>query len=233
MSDAMLAPQVVSVLELEGVSLRKKKEPFSLEIGLGELVFFECESEDVIPDLWSVFLGVDDPEGGCVYFGGVNWREMTGDELEANRLSVGCVYMGSGKYESNWLDNLDIDENVVLAQSMNPEYTQAELDAHLGELLKHFGLKELSDRRPVRVSAKESMRAQWIRAFLPKSLKLLILERPTQGMPMNAVRKLIEKVSEVRESGAAVLWIDVRRSEEEREAISPSMYFDELPAGLR
>ena len=233
MSEATIAPRVVPVMELEGVALRKMKDPFSLVIKSGELVFFECDREDVIPDLWSVFLGVDDPEIGSVHFDGVNWREMEDAQLEANRLSSGCVYTGSGKYESTWLDNLDIDENVVLAQSMNPAYTQAELDTRLGELLKYFGLNELPGRRPVKVSAKESMRAQWVRAFLPKSLKLLILEKPTLGMPMNAVRKLIEKVSEVRETGTAVLWIDVRREEEEMSAISPSMYFDELPVGLR
>lgn len=231
-SSPISVTEKVPILGLEDISLRRERDSFSLDVFPGELVFFECSRKFHLPDLVRVFVGLEEPVKGSVQFQGTAWDAMFENEKEASRFSVGCVFSDSDKYESQWLDNLDVDENVLLAQMMNPLYSASELDERLGDLLDHFGLKNLPGRRPVEVSAKESMRAQWIRAFLPKPLKLLILERPTFGVPGNAVEKLMTRVAQVREEGAAVLWIDVGLPEQERAALSPSQYFEELPPAL-
>jgi len=220
------------VLELDGISVEPGNDPFSLQIYPGELVLFECAENFPIPDLWDVFVGLDQPALGKVSFGGKAWEDMPEEEKEANRLSVGCVFSAGDKYESQWLDNLDIDENVVLAQSMNPACPSAEWEGRLAELLRHFEMEELSGKRPNQVSPAESMRAQWIRAFLPKPLRLLILERPDYGLPVGLDMKLVDRMMAARESGTAVLWIDLRRSDAERSALGPTKHFTHLPSGL-
>ncbi len=220
------------MLALDGVSLRKERDSFSLEIFPGDLVFLECPRNRPLPDLWAISVGLEEPVKGVIRFGGMAWEAMEEEEKEACRLSVGCVFSVSDKYESKWLDNLDVDENVVLAQLMNPSYTLGEMNERLADLLAHFGLKKLPGRRPLDVSARESMRAQWIRAFLPKPLKLLILERPTFGVSGNAVEKLMSRVKQVRDEGTAVFWIDVALSESEMTTLSPSKHIDELPVAL-
>jgi len=220
------------VLALEEISLCEGSDRFSLEVFPGELVLFECARNKPIPDLWDVFVGLEEPMEGSVRFDGMRWMEMPEKLKEANRLCVGCVFAGSDKYESQWLDNLDIDENVVLAQSMNPAYSSRETDARLAVLMKHFDVTELPGKRPMRVSVKESMKAQWIRAFLPGELKLLILERPTYGMPTSSIERLEDRVAQVRDRGTAVLWIDVVKPESERKALAPSKHFEALPDAL-
>ncbi len=220
------------VLALEEISLREGSDRFSLEVFPGELILFECARNRPIPDLWAVFIGLEKPLEGSVRFDGVRWTEMPECLKEANRLCVGCVFTSSDKYESQWLDNLDIDENVVLAQSMNPAFSSVETDERLAVLMEHFDLNELPGKRPMKVSVKESMKAQWIRAFLPGELKLLILERPTYEMPTSSIEKLVDRVAQVRDRGTAVLWIDVVRPESERIDLTPSKHFEKLPNAL-
>ncbi len=221
------------VLELEEVSTNDGSEVFSLELGEGDLLLFNCDRGLRIPDVWDLFVGMDAPCCGGIRFCGELWEEMSAKQQEAQRLKVGCVFTGSNKYEAPWLENLDIDENVRLAQSMNPARSETGLQKRIDSLLDDFGMSEIPGVRPAAVGRIDSMKSQWIRAFLPDPLRLLILERPIYGMSSDDSNRFLNRVNRAREEEkTAVVWIDVALSSSEVERLNPTQEFTNLPACL-
>jgi len=218
-------------LRFDQVSMNGKKVPrFDLSLNGGDLIVFELSNSEAANDIPGLASGVTPPRIGEIFCCGKNWQELHDDAAIELRLQIGQVY--NSTFRASWIENLDIDENVYLAQQMAGGVTQQELADRALALARSFGMDSLPHARRSYVSRKDLMRAQWVRAFLPDPLKLLILERPTLGMESDSVSLLVSQINKVRRAGTAVLWLDNSPGKAEYDQLSPTELISPTPPAL-
>ena len=179
-------------------------------------------------DLGDLALGLQAPRQGRVFFGGEDWSGMDPREAERRRRRVGRVFAPRGR--AAWIENLDVEENVMLAQLFNEGSTWEAVRERAEDLARRFGLDGLPTSRPSATPAPDLMAAQWVRAFLPDPLRLLILELPEAAVPEGKAGLLNGEVKRVLDEGTAVIWID--GSAAELDGLEPDRHFGEVPEAL-
>jgi len=220
-----------ATLRFDQVSVRGKKAPrFDLSLDSGDLVAFEISNSEAAGDIPGLACGVTSPRSGEVVFCKNNWRDLHEDSAAELRLQVGQVF--NSTFRASWIENLDIDENIFLGQQMAGKATQQELVDRAIILANAFGMESLPRTRRSNVARKDLMRSQWVRAFLPDPLKLLILERPTLGMDAESINLLFAQIAKVRRTGTAVLWLDNPLSDADYEQLSPTELITPTPPAL-
>lgn len=150
--------------------------------------------------------GLVGPDSGRVTFLGEDWREMSPGHSAECRGRIGRVF------ETNaWISNLDVDENITLAQRHHSRRPEEEIAVEAGVLAAQFGLTGLPRGRPAVVRRADLRRAEWVRAFMGAPT-LLLLENPTKDVSMESLPGLIRAVKAACSRGAAAIWMtdDVR-----------------------
>ncbi len=203
---------------------------FDLDLFPGEMAVFCCDDQDQLPDVANLATGLVQPSQGQVFFRGQCWTEMEGPDLLAARSEVGRVF--SPRHGASWVQNLDVDENVMVAHFFRPDLTAAAVLERTSRVMEQLSLKNLPRGRPAVTADEDLTRAQWVRAFLPQPLRLLILERPGFGLIPEQLAPLVRQVGRVREEGAAVLWIDFHDDALKSANIEPTHEFSQLPEAL-
>jgi ABC-type uncharacterized transport system ATPase subunit len=198
-----------TVLTCDGLSTSLDPEAgsFALTVRPGECVVFAGVEADSVHHLGDLFLGLQAPARGRVTFGGQDWQTMDPREAEHGRRQIGRVVATPGR--AAWLQNLDVEENVYLARQFEPGVSTAGLRQRAQTFCHLFGLEALPTTRPAATSSDLLMRAQWVRAFLPEPLRLLVLEAPDWGARKESSGRLREQVRRARGAGTAVIWIDL------------------------
>jgi ABC-type uncharacterized transport system ATPase subunit len=197
------------VFACEGLSTGGDAEAggFDLALRAGDCVVFAGLDAESLPHLGDLFLGLQAPARGRVMVWGADWQTMDPREVEHRRRQIGRVLAAPGR--AAWLQNLDVEENVYLASHFEPMVSQGSLRQRARDLCGVFGLEGLPVTRPSETSSDVLMLAQWVRAFLPEPLRILVLEAPDRGGGKNAPGRLREQVRLARESGTAVIWMDL------------------------
>ena len=220
-----------ATLRFDQVSTGGKKSPrFDVSLNRGELIVFEMSNSEAVNDIPGLASGVTPPRSGEVFFCGKNWTELHDDAAVQMRLQIGQVY--NSTFRASWIENLDIDENIFLAQQMAGRVAQEALAERASELARAFAMDSLPGTRRSNVARKDLMRSQWVRAFLPDPLRLLVLERPTLGMDTDSVQLLFTQIGKVRRTGTSVLWLDNPLSAAEYEQLSPTKLISPTPPAL-
>ena len=145
--------------------------------------------------------GLIEPDAGLVTFLGEDWRAMTPNRSAEQRGKIGRVFETHA-----WISNLDVDENITLAQRHHTARPESEIAAEAGALAAQFGLGEVPRGRPAVVRRSDLRRAEWVRAFIGEP-RLVILENPTKDVHADALGGLVGAVKAARGRGAAVLWM--------------------------
>ncbi len=223
-----------SILRFEGVRLNPGLEPkaktFDFELRAGEIALFCSDSKSKPPEIANLAMGIHRPAEGSISFRQQNWAEIEAPEMLHLRCQIGRVFAPRGV--ASWVQNLDVDENVMVAQFFRPGQTSLDVLERTNRLAGRFGFKHLPQGRPSTTSAEELTRAQWVRAFLPVPLRLLILERPGFRLSSSELQPLIRQINEVRNEGTAVLWIDFQGEFQEHEELQIDHRFEKLPKAL-
>ena len=81
----------------------------------------------------------------------------------------------------------------------------ARLEAETQAMIERLGLRGVADRRAKGYSQGERLKVSLARALIHKP-KTVILDEPTNGLDVNAVRMLRELIRELRASGCCVLF---------------------------
>lgn len=173
----------------------------SARFGPGTLTLIQMEPGNEQLPLTDLATGLLCPAEGRVLFQGEAWTEMPPEQVGQRRAQIGRVFDGHG-----WISNLNVNENVTLAQRHHTRRPDAEILAEAEALARAFGLNELPKIRPALVAPRDLRRAEWIRGFLGRPL-LVLLERPMKGMPLEHLPRLISAVKETMARGAALLWL--------------------------
>jgi phospholipid/cholesterol/gamma-HCH transport system ATP-binding protein len=196
-----------SILRFENVSLTAQppyaqdlaEVSFELHAGEAQLVLTGLLPEGL--PLADLAAGLVAPDTGQVRYAGEDWQELHPDEAAAARGRTGRIFEKRG-----WISNLDVDENITLAQRHHTTRPLAEIEAEALTLAREFGFEDLPRVRPALLRSGELRRAAWIRALLG-SPALLLLEHPLRDLPAAAGVPFVAAVQAACARGAAALWI--------------------------
>jgi len=196
-----------AILEFKDVTLHAgslrttgiREVTFSL--GRGDIALVEVEEGREHIPLAPLAQGLLTPDSGQVYFGGECWEAMGPGQQSMMRGRIRRVFEHYG-----WVTNLDVMENMCLAESHNTERPLEDIQQEIRALGRRFGIEEIPEARPTRVHSLVLRKLEWVRAFLGAP-DLIILERPFWGAPKADAARLVEAVCEAAKRGVSVLWI--------------------------
>lgn len=196
----------------------------SVRLAPGTLTIIQVEPSNAQLPFADLATGLLDPAEGRVLFQGQAWNAMPPEQALYWRAQIGRVFEGHG-----WISNLNVNENVTLAQRHHTRRPDAEILAEAKALARAFGLGELPKTRPALVTTQDLRRAEWIRGFLGQP-RLILLERPMQGVPPEYLPLLIGAVHKACTKQAAVLWLTDSGLQDKPDPVTPHW---ELPPTTR
>ncbi|MFT5154567.1 MAG: ABC-type ATPase involved in cell division, partial [Planctomycetota bacterium] len=179
-------------VHLEGIDLRLRA---------GELALIEARrglADLLVP---AASCGMLRPQSGRVLYEGVDWSERSAANAVSTRHGIGQVFEGT-----EWLSNLNVDENILLSACHHTDRAEADLIAEAHAIAARFGIQQLTSLRPNLVTPEELRVYAIVRAFLDTP-KLVVLARPLRGVVRAYSGALMDLVRESCQSGTAVLWI--------------------------
>jgi phospholipid/cholesterol/gamma-HCH transport system ATP-binding protein len=171
-----------------------------LSLAPGALVVVLLEKEQVHVPLADAAEGLVSPVQGTITFLGEDWQTMAANRVAAQRGRIGRVFEGE-----SWLGDLDVDQNITLAQRHHTRRPVTEIEQEATQLCRVFGLGGLLGGRPSNARWQDLQKAACVRAFLGAPI-LILLENPTVGIYADVIAPLIDTVRRARQRGAAVLW---------------------------
>ena len=217
-------PDATPILEFTGVTVEADATydsgvwNVSLRLMPGEMALVRMERGSLRLPLADAAQGLTDLAEGAVTFLGRDWRDVPPAEADRRRGRIGRVFdEGAG---SGWLSNLDVDENVMLAQRHHTARPRKEIADEAARLAQMFKLPGLPRGRPAHARPHDLARAGLVRAVLGHP-DLLILERPTQGYP-ELLPPIVNVVRAARLRGAAVLWTTAEAAEWTNPGLRPT-----------
>ncbi|HAV63054.1 MAG TPA: hypothetical protein DCY13_11900 [Verrucomicrobiales bacterium] len=194
------------VLEFENVTLEaaERSESALLDVGFqlqaGELLLVLLDREHLHVSLGDAACGLLTPSSGVVRFTGEDWASLRADEAADQRGRIRWLFD-----EESWVANLDMDENLTLAERHHTPRAPDELREEATELAQRFGLPGLPLGSPDRFPRQDLRKAACVRAFMGRAA-LIFLERPTKDIYAEVMSPLANAVYEARRRGAAVVW---------------------------
>lgn len=141
------------------------------------------------------------PGEGVVAVCGEEWRALSVPATYALRARIGRV--GPSMH---WIQNLNVDENVLLARLDHSQRTEPELRAQAQALAQQLGLDAVPRSRPHDTAPADLLASAAVRAFLGAP-DLVVIE-PLPGDASDALRTGLAEVGrEATARGATVLWL--------------------------
>lgn len=194
-------------LMLRGVDLRPGEDgdtplkALDLTLGIGEMVIVQAEPDRPRLPLADAILGLSTPDAGEILVDGTYWARLSPRQATHLRSQIGRVFD-----QDRWLSGRTLEENVYLAAEYHQQMTLRQMQEEAHRLSQMFGLSELPDIIPSHATPGVRQKVAWIRALLGPR-RLLILERPLKGVSSDDARALGMALGQLREQGAAVVWI--------------------------
>ena len=173
----------------------------TFKLGSGDLAIVLLEKEHARLPLADLAVGIVIPNQGRVKLHNSNWSDMSPGISSNNRGHIGRVFEGNP-----WIDDLEVNQSIMLAQLHHTSRSFDELARQAAELSRVFGLPGLPFHFPSTFRGKDLARAACVRAFMGEP-DLLVLERPTKGVYPEILPSLLNMLRRVRDRGAAVLWL--------------------------
>ena len=182
-----------------GTSQMSGLREVSFTLGRGEIAIVDLEEGREHTPLASLAQGLVAPDSGQVYFKGEDWTAMRASRLSVQRGLIRRVFEHYG-----WISNLDVIENIGLAEGYHSGRSREEIDLEIVTLAKRFGIDRIPEARPARVHSMILRKLEWVRACVGTP-DLILLERPLFGAPKADAPGLIQAVCEASRRGVAVL----------------------------
>jgi phospholipid/cholesterol/gamma-HCH transport system ATP-binding protein len=173
----------------------------TFELGRGNLFLLRMERENERLPLADAMQGLVEVTSGSVSFMGEKWNDLPTDVAAAQRGRIGRLFDDEG-----WISDLDVEENILLAQLHHTKRSEAEIIEEALGWACIFGLPGLPRGRADKVRRWDLRKAACIRAFLGEP-KLIIIEQPVRGLYADLIAPLLIAVQSARRRGAAALWM--------------------------
>ena len=172
----------------------------SFALNPGDLLLVRIERENERLPLADATEGLAPPAQGTVSFLGADWQSLSADHAAAHRGKIGRLFDDEG-----WVSDIDVDENIMLAQRHHTQRTDDDIVDEALKLARMFGLPGLPRGRPGGMRRWDLRKAACIRAFLGQPT-LIIIEQPVRGVYADFMAPLLNAVQCARARGAAILW---------------------------
>lgn len=197
-----------AILEFRDVSFAEQPpyesglSAVSLSLAPGELLLVRAPEGRPVTPLADAASGLLDLDAGEIIFDNKSWAARSAGEAASKRGLIGRVFE-----RSDWLSNLDVDENITLAQRYHKRRDPAEVLEEARALAREVGLGEIPPGRPAQVERMALLKSQWVRALMGRP-KLLLLERPVSDLPPTDIAAFVAALNLRRErDGVGILWI--------------------------
>ena len=169
----------------------------NLTIKPGEMAIIVPQFHQRHQPLADLANGLIAPDSGQVLFGGKDWQAVGPDELAAMRDQIGRVFL-----QHPWLSNLDMDENITLAERYHTGGDKRKIYARAEDLAHELGFAELPTCRPAWLNRGQSQVAQLVRSLMGEKV-LFILEYADEGVDGEVLQKFQKQL--LARTGAAFL----------------------------
>lgn len=181
-----------------GTNVFTAVEPCSLTLPAGRLTVIGGRSGSGKSTLLNMLAGILTPENGRVFYDGKDIYAMPDSDLSAFRGgNIGYIPQGRSAVSS-----LTVLENILLPLTLCREEGK---DRAL-ELMRRFGIQELRDVLPEKLSGGELRRMAIARAMM-RSPKVLFADEPTGDLDDDNTRTVFRTLREIAEAGTAVLTV--------------------------
>ncbi|MEO8018285.1 MAG: ATP-binding cassette domain-containing protein [Pseudomonadota bacterium] len=135
------------------------------------------------------------PEAGDAFIDGTS---VTADPLAA-RKAIGVLSHGAGVY-----NNLTARENIAYFGELHG-LTRTDREARAAELIEMLDMQSFADRRAKGFSQGQKLKTALARALVHRPRNVL-LDEPTNGLDVMAVRNLRKLLGQLRDAGHCVLF---------------------------
>ena len=150
--------------------------------------------------LLKILSGMVTPTRGQVLINGQSVHEMTFEEFLPFRANIGYGFSNFGL-----LMNRTLKENLMLPLLYHREWSLADCDRVVGEMVEEFGAHRYVDSRPSDVPVSLQKLTLVLRAFV-RSPEFVILDDPMGGLGEDTARRLLSFILKRSErDGAAVV----------------------------
>jgi len=177
----------------EGGSETKVLRGMSFEIMAGETVLIFGPSGSGKSTLLNIINGLEKPTSGDVIIDGVNIGLMD-DSAKAvfHQQKIGMVFQAY-----NLIPSLSVLQNITLPM-MFARMPKSEREKRAKELLKAFGLSELTNRLPSEISGGQQQRVGIMRALIGNP-PIIVADEPTGNLDSVATKNVMKLFSELND----------------------------------
>ena len=173
----------------------------SFTLSAGEGLVVQVSGSDDFPLLVDALSGIFQPLEGEILFSSNHWNFLSPDAAARQRHAIGRSFSRHA-----WLSNLDLDENITLAERHHTRRPESEIRAEAVGWGRRFGWDALPAIRPAWADSTTLRIGDWVRALLG-ARRLLVIEPPAEEVSIELFQRLWAAVEERRASGVAALWL--------------------------
>lgn len=195
-ADRMIRMQDVNMVYPSGTAALKN---CSLEISKGEFAFIVGSSGSGKSTLIRTLLGEIQISSGRVEVAGRDLANMTHRELPFYRRKLGVVFQ-----EFRLLDEMNVFENVVLAQRVIGVHSRERRRRNALAMLEMVGLVEKLKAYPKELSGGEQQRVAIARAMVNKPA-ILLADEPTGNLDPENSWEIMNLLLQVHQLGTTIL----------------------------
>lgn len=180
-------------------NVTKAVDRVSFSVEKGEFVGIMGASGSGKSTLLNVLATIDRVTAGHIYYEDTDITELSEDDLsEFRKDNLGFVFQ-----EYNLLDTLTIEENIILALTLQGG-KKKEIDEDCSGILKLLGIEDIRGKFPYQVSGGQKQRCACARALVNHP-KLLLADEPTGALDSNAAQTLLETFTNLNQSMEATI----------------------------
>lgn len=174
----------------------------SFQVEKGEFVGVMGASGSGKSTLLNMLATIDKVTAGHIYYEDIDITELDENALaEFRKANLGFVFQ-----EYNLLDTLTIEENIVLALTLQDKHKK-EIVEKCEEMLALLGITDIRDKFPYQVSGGQKQRCACARAMVNHP-KLLLADEPTGALDSHSAQILLETFTKLnQEMHATILMV--------------------------
>ena len=180
-------------------NITKAVNRVSFQVEKGEFVGVMGASGSGKSTLLNMLATIDRVTAGHIYYESTDITELGEDALaEFRKNNLGFVFQ-----DYNLLDKLTIEENIILALTLQDKHKR-ECVKKCDEMLTLLGIGDIRDKFPYQVSGGQKQRCACARAMVNEP-KLLLADEPTGALDSHSAQILLETFTKLNKAMDATI----------------------------
>ena len=165
----------------------------SLEVDEGERLVIIGRSGGGKSVMLRHIIGLMQPDEGAVYYDGINFSELSEEELNPYRRNIGMLFQAGALF-----DSLSVEDNLAFPLKEEGKDTKEEMNKKIAEALELVDLPGQQKKMPAELSGGMKKRVALARAVISRP-RLMLYDEPTTGLDpvvADSINKLILRMAE-------------------------------------